>query len=467
MQSPSRVDVPADLRGDPPASRRDGRRAARRIPVPGGRLIAAAAAAAALGLIAPLVPILALPWGASIALVLLLATVDLLLRPRRGCVSAARVVRPLQHVGRRSSYSVRLRNETDGPLAVRLVEVLPSALEGEGIDERFVLAPSAEVERDVDFVGLERGTHALLPLGLRIAGPLGLLEFQERVPLEERVLVAPGRPAGESEWLLARSAALERLGEKQIRRRGSSYEFDSIRPYVTGDEIRRIDWKASARRQKPQVRLFRAERNAEIIVALDCGRLMGTVIEGVRKLDLAMTPVLDLAAVALRRKESVGFLAFDSRPRSFLPPRAGLAQLGAITAAMAGLPDGTEATSYLRAVRYLDSRHRKRSLIVVFTDFTDEVSAEEMIQSLASLTRRHVLIFVGVGDPHIDEIYRHSGGDLRSLFQKAVAGGLLQERRRSMRRIERLGIFTVDAEPKRLSGPLLRRFLEVRLRGVI
>jgi uncharacterized protein (DUF58 family) len=134
---------------------------------------------------------------------------------------------------------------------------------------------------------------------------------------------------------------------------------------------------------------------------------------------------------------------------------------------LATLPAGNEPTSFLRAVRYLETRHRKRSLILVFTDFTDEISAQEMYASLAALTRRHVLIFVGVADPHLEEIFQYNGGDSRALFEKAVAGQLLLERRRTVARIERLGIFTVDAEPRRLSGPLIRRYLQVRFKGAL
>lgn len=228
-----------------------------------------------------------------------------------------------------------------------------------------------------------------------------------------------------------------------------------------------MDWKASARRLKPLVRLFEAERNAEVILALDCGRLMGGLVNGICKLDLAMTPVLDLAAVALRRRERLGFLAFDSEPRAFVPARPGLPQLREILTAMARLPAGVNPTSYLRAVRYLEARHRKRALIVFFTDFTDELSAQEMYRSLVALTRRHILIFVGVGDPHLEEIHERSGNDVRSVFEKAVAGDLLLERRRVMAQLARSGVFTLDGEPSQLSGPLISKYLEVRLRGAL
>ena len=115
-----------------------------------------------------------------------------------------------------------------------------------------------------------------------------------------------------------------------------------------------------------------------------------------------------------------------------MPPRSGLQQLNTILSTLAGLPTGEEPTSFLRAVRYLESRHRKRCLVIFLTDFTDELSAREMYSTLSALTKRHVMIFVGVSDPHLEEIFDSPNKSTASLFEKAVAGQLMLERRRTL-----------------------------------
>jgi uncharacterized protein (DUF58 family) len=448
---------------------RDSARLARRgrVPLPSRRLIALLLIVGAIAAVVPILPPLGAVWVALLALICAGMAIDLALRPPRGSVRADRGTIPLQHSGRSGSYTLTFRNETDRFLRVAWREVLPPALSGEGTRGETVLRPFGELSREVSFIALDRGTHSIPPMGLRLSHPLGLLEYQETVPAETEVAVSPGRPAAELNWLLTRAALIEEIGSKRSRRRGISMDFESLRDYVPGDETRFIDWKASSRRNRPQLRLFQSERNAEVILAIDCGRLMGGLIDGVSKLDLAMTPFLDIAAVALERNDRVGLLAFDSRPRAFLPPRAGLQQLHAILRSLAALPRASEPTSFLRAVRHVEARHRKRAFILFFTDFTDELSAREMYASLAALTRRHVLLFIAVGDPHLERIFEHSTGDGRALFEKAVAGQLLMERRRVLAGLERLGIHTLDAEPLKLSGPLIRKFLEVRLAGVM
>lgn len=436
----------------------------RRAPVPEPRLLAATVAVACLLLLAPLWPPL-LGVGLGLGLLLALLTLaDALFRPPAGAV---RVERSLgsYHVGRAGSWELFLANRTDQALRVVLREVLPAELEGEGARLERVLSPGGAARLTIEFVALARGTFRLLPLGLRVSRPWGLLAWQEWPDPEDRAAVLPGRPAGEGQWLLQRATLLDH-GQRRQRRLGADWEFESLREYVPGDEVRRIDWKSSARRSKPLTRQYEAERRTELILALDCGRLMGTLVDGVTKLDLALTPVLDLAAVALQRGERVGFLAFDREPRAFLPPRPGLSQLHEIRRAAAALPPPVEPTSYLRAAAHLDSRHKKRCLLVLFSDFTDEVSASELLASVVALSRRHALIFVAVGDAHLDEILEAEERATRAPFQQAVAGQLLLERQRALRRLERLGIPTLDAEPKRLSGPLIRKYVETRMQGV-
>ncbi|MBI2565755.1 MAG: DUF58 domain-containing protein [Candidatus Schekmanbacteria bacterium] len=433
--------------------------------MPTDLLVSGAVVLGVLALVMPFAGWLRAAWwlcagGAAIA-----AALDGVRRPARSAVTVRRRLERLYYVGRESQYAVIVRNESDAILSVSVRDVASAALRTAGLDAACVLAPGAERAFAVSFVGLDRGAHALAPAGVRVQHPWGLLAFQDVLATGETVTIAPGRPPRETAWLLAHVATLSETGDRRTRQRGSDQELESLREYVAGDEIRKIDWKASARRNRPQLRQYQAERAAELMIALDCGRLMGNLIDGVSKLDLAMTPVLDLAAVALRRHERVGLLVFDSRPRVYLPPRGGVAHLHEIVVALAELAAENEPTSYLRAVRHLEAKHRKRCLVICLTDFTDELSAGEMYASLAALTRRHVLLFAAVSDPHLEAIFADEATDEKSLFERAVAGQLLLERRRTLARLERLGVLTVDAEPQRLSGPLLRRYLEARRGG--
>ncbi|MCZ6603067.1 MAG: DUF58 domain-containing protein [Planctomycetota bacterium] len=436
----------------------------KRIAVPTRRLGALCVFLALLAVGVLIHPVLALAWKAFVPFLGILLVIDFRIRPRSGSIEVLRVLGPVYHVGRKGKYRIRLSNRSGMHLEVGLREALPPPFEPQQIMKRLSLRAGASEEIEVEMLCLERGSFRIQPSTLEVSLPLGLLAYRETAGEGDVVKVLPGRPSGETEALLARAHLLDRVGDRPIRFLGQDREFESIREYVQGDDLRFVDWKATARRHRPQVRQYRMERNAEILLAIDSGRLMGSMIHGVRKLDLAMTPLLDLAAVALKREDRVGLLAFDSRVRAHLPPRGGLFQLGRILDTLAGLEAGFEETSFERAMMYLGRRQRKRSLVVLFTDFTDEISAREIHATLGALSRRHAVIFVVLSDPHLRDIFHREPLVERAVYQQAVAAELLTERRRVRAQAERLGAFTVEAEPSKLSAPLISKYVEVRSR---
>lgn len=434
--------------------------------VPAPRLLGLAALLTLVACLAPLWPAVAGLWVWGLLGLGLLALVDLLTRPPLDCLRVSRCVSAELHVGRSARMDLVVENRLATGLDLYVAGYVPAEAGGGLIEGVTRIAEQGKVEFGRQLELLRRGRFAFPATGLALRAGLGLLEYRRLYSSDEQMDIAPGRPAAELGWLVARAAVLEEVGQTRLRRLGADWEFESLRDYNVGDEIRRIDWKASARRHRPLVRQFETERNTELILALDCGRLMGSLVDGVRKVDLAMTPVLDLAAVALRRGERVGLLVFDSKPRAYLAPRPGMQQLHQMTSTLAGLGESDAPTSYLRAVQLLEARHKKRSTLVVFTDFTDEVTSRDLVRSLASLRRRHQTVFVAVADAHIRRIADGPAASEPALFEKAVAADLSLERRGVLDVVQNLGIPTLDAEPQKLSGPLLSRYLELRLSGV-
>jgi len=447
-----------------PSHARD-RGAGRARPLPGPGLWFLAFLVLGYSLLIPLFAYLGSTWFYAPVGLLVILGLAWFLKPDLDQVRISRELPAMPVLGRKDRYLLRIENRASRPLRLHVREVLPPSFDGASVDRIRVLPAGETWTLEMAFVSLERGRVTLPPTGLVISRLHDILAWRVEGPAGDEITVQPGRPAGELKMLLSHFQSLMEVGDRQIPRSGSDWEFDCMREYVPGDDLRRIDWKASARRQRPMTRQFREERNSEILLALDCGRLMGTVVDGIRKLDLAMTPLLDLAAIALRRGEKVGLLAFDDKPRVHLAPRSGMAWLGRIRSALGGLPGGERPTSFLRAVNELEARHRKRALVVVFTDFTDEISASEVFRSLAALERRHELVFVGVADPGLDRIFVDPDRNENSLFQRAVAGSLLGERRRTLGEISRLGIHAIDAEPARLTAPLIGTYLQIKFSG--
>ncbi len=430
--------------------------------VPTRRFLWLVGALLLMGLLVSAWPDLEVLWVLLVLVLLLLFLLDVLLGARRSEVRVEREV-PVAYLGREGKYLIRIHNEGNRPLRLLVSEVLPAACEGEPLEKRLLLLPQGQIQVERKFLGVRRGRYPLLPIGLRISTLLGLAAYQEYREDEASLALQPGRPSSETSWLLVRVGELIQDKDRSLLRRGGNWQFDSLREYCVGDEPRKIDWKASARRHRPMVRTYRSEMNSQVLFLLDTGRLMGNLVGGISKLDRAMTPLLDLSAVCLREGEKVGLMTFDAKPQLWVPPKEGLSHLHSLTQALTQLETSHEPTSYFRAFTQLRARIKKRSFLVIFSDFLDEISAEAMLPGLHKMAQKHMLLFVAVNDPQTGRILQAGAKDPQSLLEKAVAAQLLAERRRVLARIERMGIPTLDMDPQRLTGPLIRKYLQMRL----
>ena len=271
-----------------------------------------------------------------------------------------------------------------------------------------------------------------------------------------------------------RAAALRYFGSHDLstgvqveRFVGDGSEFDSLVEYVPGLDPRAISWKASARHRRLLCQDFRAERNHQVVLALDTGHLMAEPLLGIPRLDHAIGSALLLAYVSLRLGDRVGLFGFDRAARVYAPPQGGLLAFPRLLTASAQLAYSTEETNFTLGLAELSARLRRRSLVVVFTDFTDTVTAELMLENLQRLSRRQLVVFVTLRDPSLDRVALSAPERLTGLYRAVTAAELLRERGRVLARLRGMGITCVDAAPGQVSSPLLNRYLDIKRRELI
>jgi uncharacterized protein (DUF58 family) len=361
-----------------------------------------------------------------------------------------------------ASFEVRARSVVDGTRAVR--REAPAPGDPTGGPDTCVLGVNA-----VDLVRVYRsscrGVHALGDLRLRIASPWHLLQRQARMQGETRVEVDPPLLGMKRTLRLAASERWRDLGVRLLRRRGGLVEFESLRDYVHGDDMRLVDWKAFAKRGRPIVREFQEERGQELVLVFDCGRRMGATaaegeVAGWTKLDHALDAGLQIAAVALQRGDRVGCLAFDSRVRAWLPPARGKRQLERLRTALFALEASELESDLERALRELALLHRRRALVLILSDVADPLSLDRQRKALAAGSRRHKILFAGLDDPSLRAA---AEGKLPvDAAVRAAALSLQAERRASLRRLHGTGVRVLDTLPAEAAAPLLAAWLEAR-----
>lgn len=314
---------------------------------------------------------------------------------------------------------------------------------------------------ELEFVARRRGVASLDRLWLRWPGPFGLVWKQVAIPMDTTVSVVPNIAGvrGDAIRLLQRDALSD--GQEQ-RKSGQGREFESLKEYQPGMGRRMIDWKRSARHGKLVAREFRVEQNNNIVLAIDSGRLMCEPIDGVAKVDRAVTAALLTALVALKSGDLVGLFSFDSKPRLAVNGIRGTSGFAMVQKQAAEIDYSTEETNFTLALTTLASQLDRRSLVVIFSDFVDPISAELMLRTVGRLTERHLVLFVLMRDAELETLSDMQPAQAEDVARSVVAGGLLREREVVIARLRRLGAHVIEADYRQIGTTLVQRYLDIK-----
>ena len=309
-----------------------------------------------------------------------------------------------------------------------------------------------------------RGDRTPDRVTIRTLGPLRLAARQGRHEVPWRVRVQP--PFTSRKFLPERLARLRQLdGAVALRARGQGTEFDSLRDYVAGDDVRAIDWRATARRQEVVVRTWRPERDRTLLLVLDTSRTSAGRVGDVPRLDACLDAALLLTALASRAGDRVEMLAFDREARAAVEGARRDEVLPRMVDAMAGLEPALIESDGRRLVSEVLRRTRRRSLVVLFTALDTAPLEEGLLPVLGSLTSRHTLLLASVADPRIEQMAADRSGTLEAAYDVASAERARSERRRLTALLRRRGVEVVDAPPDSFAPAVSDTYLAMKAAG--
>lgn len=370
-------------------------------------------------------------------------------------------------VGRPGLIGLMLRFASKGP-APRWVE---SALSGEprlGIEDHFQRAGVEDRTAGLafPFQPERRGSASIDDLWVRWQGPLGLAWKQKVFSLgvPAPVLTDLQGVRDEAVRMFARDAL---SGAKTQIEIGEGSEFQALRDYQPGMDRRSIDWKQSARHSALLAKEFRTERNHNVIMALDCGRAACEPVGGMPRIDQFIHSALLLSYACLRSGDRAGVFAFDSQPRLSTGAIAGADAFRVLQTVVGRIDYSTHETNYTLAMATLSGELQRRSLIVVFTDFTDSTAAELMIESLGRLLRRHLLLFVVLRDEELENLASAAPAAAEDVSRAVVAGALLRERETVVVRLRRMGAHIVDVPARNVGPAVVNAYLDLKRRDLL
>src|SRR5579864_1312388 len=312
-----------------------------------------------------------------------------------------------------------------------------------------------------------RGSYSFGPVDLRCWRRGGWMMRQVRIKADEKASVYPDVLAIKRYELMVRRGMRIMAGLRRARPPGATTSFAGLREYLAGDDVRRISWKATARRDAPVMMEVEAERGQQAVIAIDCGRLMTAPAGALSKLDHAVNAALLLAFVAHRLGDRVGMLTFSDRVLGFLPPESGPAQIGRLNEMLYAVRPEYAEPDFAEAFSSLVQRVPRRSLVVVLTDVLDPTASMDLVRYAVRMSARHLVLVVAMADPDLLAARLAPVDRVSRAYEWAAAEELLAARRESFESLRRGGVLGLDVPAGRLSPALVERFLEVKDRALL
>jgi uncharacterized protein (DUF58 family) len=380
-----------------------------------------------------------------------------------------------------SETEIELTVENRGRMIIdcRLVDDLPPALVEEPETLRLTVFPRVPASLRYRVEPKERGDWQTGWLYIRYHSGLGLIERWAKAPLTQTVRIYPALRTGEEQQIfLARSRQID-LQLRQARLRGLGRDFESLREYRDGDDLRDICWTATARRGSPITRQYQTERSQPVWIVLDCGRLMRARVATTQppgegrgqqihsKLDHACTTAVALAQLALYSGDRVGLLAYGQGIQQRLLPGRGLAHLRQLIESLAQVRAESGEADHLRATATLNRLQPRRSLILWVTDLAETAMCPEVIDGAMQLLRRHVLLFVAMAQPEVELIAQVRPKNVDEMFRAAAAQEMVGCRELLLARLHEQGALTLDLNPEALTSSVLNQYLTVKERAMV
>jgi uncharacterized protein (DUF58 family) len=318
----------------------------------------------------------------------------------------------------------------------------------------------------VEMRAVRRGAASIGQTWLRWTGPLGLIWKQKEMSLGAEILIAPDIRAvrERSAQLLHRQAMHGLIAQLEL---GEGAEFEALADYRQGMDRRAIDWKSSARHTSLLAKEYRTERNNNIIIALDAGRTMCEPLAGVPRVDRAVSAALLTAFVALKDGDRVSLFGFDSHPRVATKPVSGSRSFALLQRVAAGIDYSDRETNYTLALATLASGLHRRSLVVIFTDFADTISAELMLSAVGTLLSRHLVLFILFRDEELESLVETEPVEPEDVTRAVTAAALLRERKLVVNRLRRLGVHVLEAKHDQAGPTLVNAYVDFKRRNLL
>jgi len=392
----------------------------------------------------------------------------IILFSRRQPVSVTRELSDRLSNGDSNPVRLAVSNLYPFPVGLRIIDELPDQFQERNFSLFVNLKGGESQELGYNLRPKERGEYIFHAINVFIRSPFRLLIRRKILDAETTVRVLPSYQALRQFELLAGANNLAEAGNKRIRKLGHSLEFEQIKEYVTGDDIRSLNWKATARKGgQLMVNNFTDEKSQQVYCLIDKGRVMKMPFDGMSLLDYAINATLVLSRVALIRQDKAGLLTFADQIGTFLPAGRKSMQMSHILEILYNQQTRYQETDYEKVYAMVRTRITQRSLIVLFTNFESLSGLERQMPYIRAMAKNHLLLVVFFENTGLHELQEKEAEDIEMVYEKTIAEKFAYEKRLIVKELNQHGILTILTAPENLTVQTVNKYLEIKARLAI
>lgn len=362
---------------------------------------------------------------------------------------------------------VTIENRYPINIFLKVIDELPKQLQKRNFEYNTTILSGQSHSFDYQVRPVERGEYHFGNLNMFVSSSLQMVARRYRFDAEQMVAVYPSYIQMRKYEFLALSNRLTEFGLKKIRRIGHTMEFEQIKNYVAGDDVRTINWKATAKRAQLMVNQYQDEKSQPIYSIIDTGRVMKMPFEELKLLDYAINSTLAFSNIALLKNDKAGMLTFSKKVEKIVAASNKRTHINTINEALYNID--TEYTDsdfgYLYAT--IKRKINQRSLVILYTNFEHISALQRQLPYLKAISRQHLLVTVFFENTELDELITENVEDLQSIYHKTIAEKFAYEKRLIVKELEKRGVHAILTKPQNLTVNVINKYLEFKAKGLI
>ncbi|REE82076.1 uncharacterized protein (DUF58 family) [Lutibacter oceani] len=402
----------------------------------------------------------------TILAVLFVGDIYVLFSVKKG-VNARRILTEKFSNSDENPVPITVKNNYKFTIEVKIIDELPSQFQKRDFVHIANLNPFENYNFEYEVKPVERGEYHFGKLNIYVSSPLRIVARRFKFQEHEMVAVYPSYIQMKKYEFLAMSNRLTEFGLKKIRRIGHTLEFEQIKNYIAGDDVRTINWKATAKRSQLMVNQFQDEKSQPIYSIIDLGRVMKMPFEKLKLLDYAINSTLAFSNIALRKNDKAGLLTFAKKVDTIIAASNKKTHLNTINEALYNITTKYTDSDFGYLYALIKRKITQRSLLILYTNFEHISSLKRQLPFLQAISKYHLLVVVFFENTELDNLITENAADIQTIYHKTIAEKFAFEKRLIVKELESHGIYGILTKPKNLTVNVINKYLEFKAKGFI